>query len=136
MVREIIRDTFFLSLPSREATAEDRITAADLRDTLLHNRERCVGLAANMIGVNVRIIAFFDKGRDEVMINPVLLSFSGEYRTREGCLSLDGQRETKRFRKIKVKWTSMEGKLKMGTFTDYTAQIIQHEMDHLSGILI
>lgn len=136
MVREIIRDTFFLSLPSREATAEDASVASDLRDTLVFNRERCVGLAANMIGENVRVIVFFDKGRDEVMINPVLLSFSGEYKTQEGCLSLDGQRETKRYRKIKVRWTSMEGKLKMGTFTDFTAQIIQHEMDHLSGILI
>ena len=136
MVREIIRDTFFLSLPSREATASDASVAADLKDTLVFNRERCVGLAANMIGENVRIIAFFDKGRPEVMLNPVLLSSSGEYRTQEGCLSLDGQRETKRFVKIKVRWTSTDGKIKMGTFTDFTAQIIQHEMDHLSGILI
>ena len=136
MVREIIRDTFFLSLPSREATAADASVAADLKDTLVFNRERCVGLAANMIGENVRIIAFFDKGRPEVMLNPVLLSSSGEYRTQEGCLSLDGQRETKRFVKIKVRWTSTDGKIKMGTFTDFTAQIIQHEMDHLSGILI
>lgn len=136
MVREIIRDTFFLSLPSRPAGPEDIQTAHDLMDTLVFNRERCVGLAANMIGVNVRVIALFDGGKAEVMLNPERLSASGEYRTKEGCLSLDGQRETKRYRKIKVKWQNIDGKLKMGTFTDFTAQIIQHEMDHLEGILI
>lgn len=136
MVRDIIRDTFFLSLPSREAAGEDIATAADLKDTLIANRDRCVGLAANMIGVNVRVIAFYDKGKPEVMMNPVLLSSSGEYRAKEGCLSLDGQRETKRYAKIKVRWQTADGKPKIGTFTGFTAQIIQHEMDHLEGILI
>lgn len=136
MVREIIRDRFFLSLPSREAAAEDMQTAVDLRDTLIANRDRCVGLAANMIGKNVRIIAFADGTKAEVMVNPVLLSASDEYRAMEGCLSLDGQRQAKRFRKIKVKWCTTDGKLKMGSFTGFAAQIIQHEMDHLNGILI
>lgn len=136
MVREIIRDTFFLSLPSREAAAADMQTATDLRDTLIANRERCVGLAANMIGENVRIIAYADGTKTEVMLNPILVAASDEYRAMEGCLSLDGQRPAKRFRKIKVKWYTTDGKLKMGSFTGFTAQIIQHEMDHLQGILI
>ena len=136
MVRSIVRDTFFLSQPSLPATADDLDAARDLYDTLDAHREDCVGMAANMIGVLRRIIAVRDGETIFVMLNPEILKAAGPYRTSEGCLSLDGQRETTRYRSVKVKWQDEAFRTKIRTFTGFTAQIIQHEADHLRGVLI
>ena len=144
MQKPIVRDTFFLSQPSAPATPADLDAARDLRDTLEARREDCVGLAANMIGVSRRIIAVRTEDapgkRDGddilVMLNPAILKASGPYAAEEGCLSLDGIRKTKRFRSVKVRWQDTDFKVKIRTFTGFTAQIIQHETDHLNGILI
>ena len=136
MEKPIVRDTFFLSQPSLPASAEDLGTARDLTDTLAAHRDDCVGLAANMIGVSRRIIAVRDGEEILVMLNPEILKVSGPYRTEEGCLSLDGVRQTKRFRSVKVRWQDTDFKVKIRTFTGFTAQIIQHEIDHCDGVLI
>ncbi len=136
MVREIVRDPLFLAQRSEEARGEDMGTARDLLDTLRANRGRCVGMAANMIGVKKRIIAVCDGPVEMIMVNPVILEGSGEYEAEEGCLSLDGTRRTKRYRRIRVKWQDMSLRERTGTFEGYTAQIIQHEADHCQGILI
>ena len=136
MKREIIRDQFFLRLPSRPATAADAPIADDLLDTLRANAERCVGMAANMIGESVRIIVFSDNGRITEMFNPAIVRKDGPYDCEEGCLSLDGSRPARRFRTIKVTWQTRDMKPRAKTFTGFTARIIQHEVDHLSGILI
>ena len=136
MIREIVRDQFFLRLPSRAASAADAAVADDLLDTLRANAGRCAGMAANMIGVNVRIIAFLDGGRAEEMFNPVLLGREGPYEADEGCLSLDGTRPARRYRTVSVRWQTRGGQTRTRTFTGFTAQVIQHEMDHLEGILI
>ena len=136
MVREIVRDPVFLGRRCRPATAEDLSVAADLADTLEANRERCVGMAANMIGSDVRIIVFADGKDSTVMLDPEIIKRSGPYTTEEGCLSLDGVRQTKRYEMIKVRWRTPELKLRIKTFTGFTAQIIQHELDHCDGILI
>ena len=136
MVKQIVRDVFFLGQPSEPATKADIQVGKDLQDTLQANRERCVGMAANMIGVNKRIIAFENDGEYMVMFNPVILKKSGPYNTEEGCLSLEGVRPTKRWKSIKVQYETADGKPRIRTFTGWTAQIIQHEIDHCDGILI
>ena len=137
MVQELIHDPLLLARRSRPATADDLPVARDLRDTLLHHREGCVGMAANMIGETVRIIVFFDGSQPTVMLNPEILKAEGEYETEEGCLSLlGGPRKTRRFQKIKVRWQTEQLQTRIKTFTGWSAQIIQHEVDHCNGILI
>jgi len=136
MIRPIIRDVIFLSQRSLPATPDDLSVAEDLRDTLTANAERCVGMAANMIGIGKRIIIFDNDGEYTVMFNPELVKFSGAFETEEGCLSHDGVRKTKRYKSIKVKYQNEAFQTRVKTFTGWTAQIIQHELDHLEGILI
>ena len=136
MVRDIVRDQFFLRMPSRPATAADAPVADDLMETLRANAERCVGMAANMIGENVRIIAVCDNGKYLEMFNPVIVKKDGPFDTVEGCLSLDGIRPTRRYRSVKVQWQTRDMKPRVKAFTGFTAQIIQHEVDHLAGIII
>ena len=137
MIKEVVHDPFFLALKSETATAEDLQTAQDLLDTLIANRESCVGMAANMIGVRKRIIVFDNEGSYMTMFNPEILRTSDPYETAEGCLSLLGApRPCKRYRTIKVQWQDEQFRLRIKTFTGWTAQIIQHEIDHCNGILI
>lgn len=136
MICEICKDEFFLRLPSREATAEDMDIARNLLDTLEAHSDGCVGMAANMIGVSKRIIAFDCEGTYMVMFNPVIVKKEGAYQAEEGCLSLAGSRRTERFQSIKVQWQNEKFQTRVKTFTGWTAQIIQHEIDHCSGILI
>lgn len=136
MIREIVHDPLFLSRPSAPATSEDLAAAQDLMDTLRANRGTCVGMAANMIGVAKRIIAFESEDGYLVMFNPVILKKSGPYETEEGCLSLTGTRKTKRFQTIKVQWQNEKFQPRIKTFSGWTAEIIQHELDHCDGILI
>ena len=136
MNREIVRDTFFLGQKSEEATEADREIFADMRDTLKANHERCVGMAANMIGYKKRIIIVSMGFVDVVMVNPVILQKSQPYETEEGCLSLDGLRRTKRFKKIKVQYQDESFKEHVQEYEGHIAQIIQHECDHLDGIII
>lgn len=136
MIKPIIRDVIFLAQKSVPATTEDLSVAEDLRDTLTANAERCVGMAANMIGVSKRIIIFDDDGEYVVMFNPEVLKFATPYETEEGCLSLDGVRKTKRYKSIKVKYQNEAFQTRITTYTGWTAQIIQHELDHLEGIII
>ena len=136
MVRPIMKDPIFLSRKSVDATAADVQIGKDLLETLIYHKEGCVGMAANMIGETKRIIAF-DCGRDYmVMYNPEIVKSSEPYETEEGCLSLPGVRSTKRFRKIKVRYQNEAMQVRMKTFEGWTAQIIQHEIDHCNGILI
>ena len=137
MVKELMHDPIFLAQKSSDATAADLETARDLLDTLLFHKEGCVGMAANMIGVCKRIIAFQDGKDYTVMLNPAILKASGEYETEEGCLSLlGGPRKTKRYQKIKVEYQNLQLQKRIKTFEGWTAQIIQHEIDHCNGILI
>ena len=137
MVRELIHDPIFLARKSAEATPEDLETARDLLDTLAAHRDGCVGMAANMIGVCKRIIVVDDSGKLSLMLNPEIIKASGEYETAEGCLSLlGGPRKTKRFQKIKVRYQTEQFQMRMKTFEGFSAQIIQHEIDHCNGILI
>ena len=136
MVREIVHDPFFLAQPSTPATEADLPIAADLIDTLKANMDRCVGMAANMIGKKKRIIVMAKGPIAVAMINPVILSASGEYETEEGCLSLEGVRKTKRYRSIRLKWQDMQMKEHVGTLDGFQAQIVQHEIDHCDGKLI
>lgn len=136
MVREIMRDIIFLSQPSAPATPKDIGAADDLLQTLMAHRDGCVGMAANMIGVARRIIAFDNDGEYMVMFNPEIIKKSGPYRTEEGCLSLDGVRKTQRWQSVKIKYQNREFQTRFKTFTGFPAQIIQHEIDHCSGILI
>ena len=137
MVRELIHDPIFLAQKSKPATKEDLAVARDLLDTLAAHRETCVGMAANMIGVAKRIIAFDNGGSLVVMLNPEIVKQSGEYETEESCLSLlGGPRKTKRFQKIKVRYQTEDLQIRLKTFEGWTAQIIQHEVDHCNGILI
>ena len=136
MVRPIMKDTFFLSLKSAPATAADVPVAQDLLDTLAAHREGCVGMAANMIGVSKRIIVFTDEGKDTIMFNPQIIRKSDPYPAEEGCLSLTGTRQTTRYRSIKVQFQNEKMQVRMKTYTGWTAQIIQHEIDHCDGILI
>lgn len=136
MIREIIHDPIFLRQKSREATPEDLSVAADLRETLFACRDRCAGMAANMIGEKIRIIAFCNGPLIAVMMNPKIISKSGEYFVEEGCLSLSCVRQTRRYRKITVVWQDMEMKHRMNKMEGFAAQIVQHEIDHCDGILI
>ena len=136
MIREICKDTFLLARKSAPATADDLSVARDLLDTLAAHRDGCVGMAANMIGVNKRIIVFDNEGTSTVMFNPVIVKRSGAYEAEEGCLSLTGTRRTKRFQTIKVQWQNEQLQTRLKTFTGWTAEIIQHEIDHCEGILI
>ena len=136
MIREICRDETFLAQKAAPATADDLATAQDLLDTLTAHKDGCVGMAANMIGVNKRIIAFDNGGTYMVMFNPVIVKQSGPYEAEEGCLSLSGVRKTKRFQTVKVQWQNEKFQTRLKTFTGWTAEIIQHEIDHCEGILI
>ena len=137
MVRELVHDPILLSRVSESAVKEDWAIAQDLLETLISHEKECVGMAANMIGVYKRIIAFNNEGKYEVMLNPEIVKASGEYETREGCLSLLGDpRPTKRYEKIKVQYQTMDMKVRLKTYTGFTAQIIQHEVDHCNGVLI
>lgn len=134
--QNIINDQLFLSQKSTSANRADLKVAEDLRDTLLANRDKAVGLAANMIGKNKRIIAFYVGLLPLVMLNPQITKKSGEYLTEEGCLSLSGERKTKRYRTITVTYQDMNLNTKTQEFTDFIAEVIQHEVDHCEGILI
>ena len=136
MVREICKDEAFLAQKAEPATADDLVVAQDLLETLTAHKDGCVGMAANMIGVNKRIIAFDNEGAYMVMFNPVIVKQSGIYEAEEGCLSLTGTRKTKRFQTIKVQWQNEKFQTRLKTFTGWTAEIIQHEIDHCEGILI
>ena len=137
MVKELMHDPIFLAQKSRPATQEDLQIAQDLLDTLGAHRETCVGMAANMIGAAVRIIAFDDNGKHSLMLNPEIIKQSGEYEAEESCLSLlGGPRKTKRYSKIKVRYQTEDLQVRLKTFEGWTAQIIQHEVDHCNGILI
>ena len=136
MIREINKDEALLSQPSLPADAGDIPAADDLMDTLKANAWRCVGMAGNMIGVSKRFIAFSDGGTYVEMFNPEILRREGPYEAEEGCLSLVGKRRAKRYKTIKVRWQTREFKPRIRTFTGFTAQIIQHELDHLEGKII
>ena len=137
MVQEVMHDPMFLSGKSDPATPEDLQIAQDLLDTLAANKDACVGMAANMIGVRKRIIVFDNEGVYMTMFNPEILKMSDPYETREGCLSLLGDpRPCKRYKTIKVQWQNEKFQTRIKTFTGWTAQIIQHEIDHCNGILI
>lgn len=136
MIREIMKDPIFLSQKSQEADRDDLAVAQDLLDTLSAHKDGCVGMAANMIGVLKRIIAFDNDGSYMVMFNPEIIKATGPYEAEEGCLSLSGIRKAKRFRTIKVRYQNVDFSVRYKTFTDWTAQIIQHEIDHCNGILI
>ena len=136
MIKNIIRDPIFLAQKSAPATMSDLPVAQDLRDTLDAHRDGCVGMAANMIGVAKRVIIFDDNGSATVMFNPEIVKCSGAYETEEGCLSLTGTRKAKRFRSIKVQFQNERFETRLKTYTGFTAQIIQHEIDHCNGVLI
>lgn len=136
MVREIVKDVFFLSQKSTPATADDLDVAQDLLDTLTAHKDGCVGMAANMIGVSKRIITFDNEGKYMVMYNPEIIKKSDPYEAEEGCLSLTGTRKTKRWKSIKVQYQNEQFQTRFKTFTGWTAQIIQHEIDHCDGIII
>lgn len=136
MERPIMRDPIFLSQKSAPATAENLPVAQDLLDTLIAHRDGCVGMAANMIGVARRIIVFDNGGTYVVMLNPEIVKASGSYETEEGCLSLSGVRKAKRYRSIKVRYQNEAMQVRLKTFSDFPAQIIQHEIDHCNGVLI
>ena len=137
MVRELMHDPLFLARKSEPAGAGDLDTARDLMDTLLYHKDSCVGMAANMIGVTKRIIAFQDGKTYTTMINPVIVKAEGEYEAEESCLSLlGGPRKCRRFQKIKVQYQTLTLQTRLKTYSGWTAQIVQHEIDHCNGILI
>ena len=138
MIREIMHDPIFLAQKSvsPDGSPADLAAADDLRDTLTENRDRCVGMAANMIGVGKRIIVFFDGSLLCEMFDPEITAKSGPYEAEEGCLSLSGTRKTTRYQKITVRFRTRSGQVRTKTYTGWTAQIIQHEIDHCNGILI
>ncbi len=137
MIKELMHDPIFLSLKSEVATKEDLQVAEDLLDTLTAHKDGCVGMAANMIGVRKRIIAFDNEGTYMVMFNPEIIKKSEPYETQEGCLSLlGGPRKCKRYKRIKLQWQTAEFQTRIKTFTGFPAQIIQHEIDHCNGVLI
>ena len=149
MIRDICKDEAFLAQKAQPATLDDLSVGQDLLDTLddlsvgqdlldtlAHHKEECVGMAANMIGVNKRIIVFDNEGVYQVMYNPEIVKKSGPYETEEGCLSLTGTRPAKRWKSIKVRWQNEKFQERLKTFTGWTAQIIQHELDHCQGIVI
>jgi len=136
MIKPICKDTIILSRKSSPATKADLPVASDLLDTLGAHMDRCVGMAANMIGVNKRIIAFSVGLMNIVMLNPVITKHSGPYETEEGCLSWEGVRKTTRYQSIEVEFLDRNFEKQRQTFSGFTAQIIQHEVDHCNGIPI
>ena len=137
MIKELMHDPIFLAQKSAPATADDLEVARDLLDTLMFHKDGCVGMAANMIGVAKRIIVFDNEGSYMTMLTPVILKGSDLYETEERCLSLlGGPRKTKRYKKIKVQYQNLQLQTRLKTFTGWTAQIIQHEIDHCNGVLI
>lgn len=136
MIRPIMKDESFLAQPSVEATPEDKELALDLLETLIAHKDGCVGMAANMIGVSKRIIAFENGDEYMIMYNPAIVKKAQPYMTEEGCLSLEGRRQTKRYKSIKVQYQNDAFQTRLKTFTGWTAQIIQHEIDHCNGIII
>ena len=136
MIKTIMRDPIFLAQKSAPASMSDLPVAQDLRDTLNAHRDGCVGMAANMIGVAKRIIIFDDNGSATVIFNPEIVKCSGAYEAEEGCLSLTGTRKAKHFRSIKVQFQNERFETRLKTYTGFTAQIIQHEIDHCNGVLI
>ena len=136
MIKTIVKDIFFLGQKAEPATKADLQTGKDLQDTLQANRDACVGMAANMIGVNKRIIIVNMGPVDVVMFNPDLLKKQNPYETEEGCLSLTGVRKTTRYEKIEVEYLDMNWKKQRQKLEGWTAQICQHELDHLEGIII
>ncbi len=136
MVQEIMRDEVFLSQKAEPATPEDLPIAQDLLDTLAAHKDGCVGMAANMIGVSKRIIAFDNEGKYMVMFNPEIIKKSSLYEAEEGCLSLTGTRRARRWQSIKVQYQNEQFQTRFKAFTGWTAQIIQHEIDHCEGVLI
>lgn len=136
MIREICKDEAFLAQKAEPATADDLGVAQDLLDTLVARKDGCVGMAANMIGVNKRIIAFENGGKYMIMLNPLIIKKLDPYESEEGCLSLVGTRRTERWRSIRVQWQNEKFQTRVKTFTSFTAEIIQHEIDHCEGIII
>ena len=136
MIQPIMKDPIFLAQKSAPATKEDLQVAQDLLDTLTAHKDGCVGMAANMIGASKRIIAFDNEGKYMVMFNPEIVKRSEPYEAEEGCLSLPGTRKAKRYRSIKVQYQNDQFQTRLKTFTGWTAQIIQHEIDHCNGVLI
>ena len=137
MLKELIHDPIFLAGKSEVATKEDLQVAQDLLDTLIAHKDSCVGMAANMIGVHKRIIVVDNEGTYMTMFNPEIIKASGPYDTEESCLSLlGGPRPCKRYQTIKVQWQNEQFQTRIKTFTGWTAQIIQHEIDHCNGVLI
>ena len=136
MIQSIMKDPIFLAQKSVPATKEDLLVAQDLLDTLTAHKDGCVGMAANMIGFSKRIIAFDNEGKYMVMFNPEIVKRSEPYEAEEGCLSLPGTRKAKRYRSIKVQYQNEQFQTRFKTFTGWTAQIIQHEIDHCNGVLI
>lgn len=137
MVKELVHDPILLAMKSETAAKDDLQTAQDLADTLSVHKDSCVGMAANMIGVRKRIIVFDNGGEFMTMLNPEILKRSEPYETEEGCLSLlGGPRKCKRYKSVKVKWQTVDFQTRIKTFTGFTAQIIQHEIDHCDGVLI
>ena len=136
MIRDIMKDETFLSQKAEPATPDDLPVARDLLDTLAAHKAGCVGMAANMIGVNKRIIAFDNEGKYMVMFNPEIVKKSEPYQAEEGCLSLSGTRRARRWKSIKVQYQNEKFQTRFKTFTGWTAQIIQHEIDHCEGVLI
>ena len=136
MIRDICKDEAFLARRAAMAVPEDLPVAADLLDTLKHHKNGCVGMAANMIGVSKRIIAFENGEEYMVMFNPEIIKRDGPYEAQEGCLSLAGTRPARRWKTIKVRWQNEKFQERLRTFTGWTAQIIQHEVDHCEGIVI
>ena len=136
MIRPIMKDMLFLAQPSEEATKADAAIIRDLTDTLLHHREGCVGMAANMIGVRKRIICVMMGPVPLTMVNPVIVGKSGEYEAEEGCLSLTGVRKCRRFRDIEVSYQDAAFLPRRQKYTGWIAEIIQHEIDHCNGVII
>lgn len=136
MNKQIVHDPLFLALKSEPATEADKQVISDLLDTLRANLDRCVGMAANMIGVRKRIIVFCSRPMQMVMVNPQITAKAGLFEAEEGCLSLAGVRKAKRYQRITVKYQDQAFRQRTGTFEGFTAQIIQHEIDHCDGILI
>lgn len=137
MIKNIVKDINFLKNISKDMTRDDKYIIDDLNDTLLFNKSRCVGMAANMIGYLKNAIIFEDNKKNyQIMLNPKIIKKEDKYEAEEGCLSLDGTRKTIRYKKIKVEYLDALYRKRIKTFTDFEAQIIQHEIDHLFGIII
>jgi len=136
MVKNIIKKEELLKIPSKDATIEDKYIIDELIDTLKFNSSHCVGMAANMIGYHKNIIVFYDNNKIKIMVNPKITSKNGEYVAMEGCLSLEGLRKAIRYKQIKVSYLDENFIKRSSSYKDFTAQIIEHEIDHLLGIII